>query len=133
MNNEIFRKRILIVDDDFDIRLSLVMFLEAQGYMCHEAENGQAALELLPSHDFDLIITDYRMPKVDGLELIRKLSEYPDYKGVPIMMITGSLDRCLYDQAFKAGAKAVLQKPYARDELLFLVKRALKSCPCPCS
>ena len=133
MNDEIFLKRILIVDDDPDIRLSLLTFLEAQGYMCHEAENGHTALERLDSQDFDLIITDYQMPKMDGLELIKKLSEYPDYKGIPIIMISGSLDRYLHDQAFQAGVNAVLQKPYAGAELLSLVQRALKSCPCPCS
>ncbi|GJL50025.1 response regulator [Candidatus Nitrospira salsa] len=124
---------ILIVEDDPDIRLSLFMLLEFQGYKCQEAEHGHMALNLLNEHDFDLIITDYHMPLMNGLALMKEISTGTCGDQVPMIMISGSLDRSVYDQAMEAGAYTVLQKPYDREELLLSVKQTLEGKPCPCS
>ncbi|GJL63300.1 MAG: hypothetical protein NPIRA04_19540 [Nitrospirales bacterium] len=124
---------ILIVEDDPDIRLSLLMLLEFQGYKCQEAEHGHMALNLLHEHEFDLIITDYHMPLMNGLALMKEISTDTCDEQAPMIMISCSLDRSVYDEAMKAGAYAVLQKPYDRETLLLSVKQALECNPCPCS
>ncbi|WP_447968128.1 response regulator [Nitrospira sp. M1] len=125
--------RILIVEDDPDIRLSLQMLLEFQGYVCSEAEHERIAMNLLRTHEYDAIITDYHMPLMDGLTLIKNVMQYIRDAPIPILLFSCSLDRSVYERALQAGAYAVLQKPYNRDELLEIVQRALACNACSCS
>jgi len=131
--HETSRPRILIVEDDPDIRLSLLMLLEFQGYECNEAEHGQMALSLLETHEFDLIITDYHMPCMDGLSLIRFLTSGKCDEQMPILLFSCSLDESIARQAMEAGAYAVLPKPYDQKELLLVVNQALEANVCICS
>ncbi len=127
-------KRILIVDDDSDIRLILRSALESYGYHCDEASNGLEALEKIEAEEFALILLDYSMPVMNGLEVIRRLKQDSGSPCPQIVMMTAHSDYDLRIQALDAGATAVLPKPFDLDHVLLTMERALKnrhsSSPC---
>jgi len=127
-------KRILIVDDDSDIRLILRSALESYGYHCDEASNGLEALEKIEAEEFALILLDYSMPVMNGLEVIRRLSQASWSSRPQIVMMTAHSGHDLRVQALDAGATAVLSKPFDLDHVLLTMERALKnghsSSPC---
>ena len=74
-------KRILVVDDEAQIRTMLTQMLEQEGYTVHTAENGEEGLAMVGRHSFDLVVTDMIMPVKDGLKFIMELTrDYPDLK-----------------------------------------------------
>ena len=131
-NVEYSHKHILIVDDDQDLRFTLRGLLEFQGYICEEADNGATAIELLRIHDFNLIITDYQMPQLDGLLFFKHLTEDPTHKDIPVIMITGRISEDLRKNALQEGIYAILEKPYSGKKILSLIKQALNTSPCSC-
>ncbi|MFP7754582.1 response regulator [Thermodesulfobacteriota bacterium B35] len=117
-------KRILVVDDEEQIRSMLTQMLEHEGYEVHAAENGEEGMTLIGRYAFDLVITDMIMPVKDGLKFIMELvREYPDLK---IMAISGGgaikAERYL-TMASYLGDIATLEKPFKRDVLLEMVKQ----------
>jgi CheY-like chemotaxis protein len=82
------KKRILIVDDEKAVRTAMVMALDSINYQIDAAENGIQAIGYLDKISYDLIITDYSMPEMDGLELIQIISS--KYPTLPVLMVTGS-------------------------------------------
>lgn len=127
-------KRILIVDDDHDIRMILRSVLESYGYHCDEANNGLKALEKIEANDYALILLDYSMPVMNGLEVIQKLGEAPRSFRPQIVMMTANSDHSLRTQALAAGAAVVLSKPFDIDHVLLTIGRTLQnghsSSPC---
>ncbi|MHB8766759.1 MAG: response regulator, partial [Deferrisomatales bacterium] len=101
-------RRILIVDDDADMRLALELTLRKAGYACTLARDGQEGLERLRRDRFDLLVTDLRMPRVDGIELLERLSAAASQ--VPALVITahGTVDTAV--ESMKRGAVDFLQK-----------------------
>lgn len=119
-------KRILVVDDELQIRTMLTQMLEQEGYAVHAAENGEEGMALVGRHTFDLVITDMIMPVKDGLKFIMELvRDYPDMK---ILAISGGgaikAERYL-TMAGYLGDIATLEKPFKRDMLLELVRKQL--------
>jgi len=115
-------KRILLVDDDATIRATLRMCLEAVGYQCVEATDGSDARDWLKEgHSVALIVTDYQMPKVDGLELIKWLKCQVNTESIPIIFYSGQLSDELKLQAIQAGSLVVIEKPFPLQEFLDLV------------
>jgi two-component system OmpR family response regulator len=112
-------KRILIVDDEPNVRLSYRAVLEAEGYIVDEAKSAATGLEKLVAGHFDLAILDLRMPEMDGLELLAKMRE----RGLstPAVMITAYGDLPHAVKAVKLGAIDFLQKPLKPDELRQIV------------
>jgi CheY-like chemotaxis protein len=107
-------KRILVVDDDPDVRLLFRLIFESAGYQVDEARNGVAALILIKDSLPDLVVTDMVMPQMDGQELIRRLRADSRTAKLPILAVTafrGSGDRF-------SGADQVLDKPIDRRDLL---------------
>ena len=86
------KKRILIVDDEKAIRASIVMALKSVKYEIDVAENGVQAIDYLDKISYDLIITDYSMPEMDGLELTRIITA--KYPALPVIMVTGHKSVC---------------------------------------
>jgi len=116
-----YGKRILVVDDDADVRFILSAVLEAAGFNVYEAGDGLEAVECLKRRRYDVLLTDYRMPKMDGLELLDVVrAMWPD---LPVIVVTGdsvSFKRdCLGAEAF-----ALVDKPFDRTHLLNLVATA---------
>jgi len=119
-------KRILVVDDEAQIRTMLTQMLEQEGYAVHTAENGEEGLALVGRYSFDLVITDMIMPVKDGLKFIMELvRDYPDLK---ILAISGGgaikAERYL-TMAGYLGDIATLEKPFKRSAFLDLVRKQL--------
>jgi DNA-binding response OmpR family regulator len=117
-------KRILIVDDETNVRLNFRMTLETESYEVIEVSSGEAAVELLGEHSFALAILDIRMPGMDGLELLAKMRE--SGIRVPAMIVTAYSDVPNAVKAMKLGAIDFLQKPLRPEELRSIVNEILK-------
>jgi DNA-binding response OmpR family regulator len=117
-------KRILIVDDEKNVRLNLRTALETEGYEVVEASSGQEGLRSLAEDPFALAILDIRMPGMDGLELLAKMREN-DIR-VPAMIVTAYSDVPNAVKAMKLGAIDFLQKPLRPDNLRSIVAEILK-------
>src|SRR5574341_267023 len=120
---ESLKARILVVDDDPDIRKILQDRLEALRYLVVTAENGREALDKLPQEEPDLMFLDLQMPGMDGIEVLRKLKDHAD---LPIIIITafGTIEKAL--QAMKEGAFDFITKPFSPDHLELVIRKALE-------
>tara|TARA_B100000686_G_C16767764_1_gene962986 strand:- start:595 stop:1971 length:1377 start_codon:yes stop_codon:yes gene_type:complete len=121
--------KILIVDDESEMRLALETTLKRQGYQTVTAENGQAGLDLLNREPFDLVITDMRMPKLSGLDLLRAVREKHSKVQVILMTAYGTIDSAV--ESMKEGAFDYLLKPFSADIIASTVKRAFIHPPSP--
>ena len=125
MSEQKQNRKILVVDDEKNMRRVLAAMLNREGYISMEAENGQKALELFDKDQPACIITDLKMPDVDGLELLQRVKEKGPH--VPVIMITahGTVDTAV--SAMKKGAFDYLTKPFDKAELLNVVGKAVNS------
>src|SRR5215510_14301185 len=116
--------RILIVDDEPLMRLSMVDALEAVGYDVQAAASGTEGIEAIRSREFDLVITDLRLPGVDGLSVLKATKEKAPQTDVVVITAHGSVETAV--GAMKLGAFDYITKPFQMDELLIIVERAGK-------
>ncbi|HEY5163633.1 MAG TPA: HD domain-containing phosphohydrolase [Terriglobales bacterium] len=118
--------RILIVDDEEAIREIVHSMLTLSGFRCQQAASGAEALALLESgEEFELILTDLMMGGMDGIALLERTKEkYPD---VPVVMVTAVHDISVALAAIRNGAYDYLLKPFEREQLLAIVRRALEN------
>ncbi len=114
------KKRILIVDDEKSMRLLVAMVLGTQDYEITMANNGVEAIKQIDKEFYDLIITDYMMPQMDGLELTCRIKAR--YPFMPILVVTGNAP---VQDLLKNGATACIMKPFDIFELRCLVKTIL--------
>ncbi len=115
------KKRILAVDDDGLVRRSLEILLRDAGFEPTVASGGQEALGFLTQRHFDLLITDIRMPGMDGLQVIRAVRDYcQEMKKDPIpeIVLTAYNDEAVRQSAVRLGVKEFLLKPFKIDEFL---------------
>jgi len=115
--------RILVVDDEKNIRLTLGQTLEVVGYRVQAAVNGEDALKQLETEDFDLMLLDLRMPGMDGIDVLRQAMERRPGMRVVIVTAHGSIDTAV--EAMKIGAVDFIQKPFAPREIRSLVAKIL--------
>lgn len=121
MNN-----RILVVDDDTDIRQLVALILAADGYNVIEAASGMEALVALEREHADLVILDVMMPEMDGWEVCRRLKNRQQTKDIPVLILTvrsQPLDKVIGLEVVQADA--YLTKPFERQELLEAVHKLL--------
>lgn len=106
--------KVLIVDDQNSVRQMTRLNLEEIGIRhIHEAENGKKAMETASVQPLDLIISDYYMPEMDGLALLRAVRGHPVTRKVPFILLTGRGDRELVVKAAQAGVNNYLIKPFS--------------------
>lgn len=117
------RNRILIVDDERNIRRSLRALLEGPRAEVLEAEDGRAALEMLGRGEIDLVITDLRMPGMDGMELLRNCRALYPQVGVVVISAHGTVETAV--EAMKLGAVDFFSKPFENQEVLGVVDKCL--------
>jgi DNA-binding response OmpR family regulator len=117
------RQRILVVDDEPDIRRLNTEVLASSGYHVDAAEDGATAWNALQLANYDLLITDHDMPKMSGLELLKKLHD--SSLKLPVIMATGTLPEEQLARHPWLQIEAILLKPYTFDELLTTVKNVL--------
>src|SRR6201993_1363654 len=115
--------KILLIDDEKSIRRSLREILEFEKYTVDEAEDGQAGLAKITSEQFDLVLCDVKMPKLDGLELLQKL--FVSGNEIPLVMMSGHGNIDTAVEAVKKGAYDFLTKPVDLNRLLVTVRNAM--------
>jgi DNA-binding NtrC family response regulator len=117
--------RVLVVDDDPGVRYTLREVLESAQIEVEEAADGAEALERVEAGGFSLVVTDLRMPRLDGMELLRRLSARSPAPRVVVITAHGSERQAV--EAIKAGAYDYFRKPFDNDELLAVVRRAVEA------
>ncbi len=115
-------KRILVVDDEESIRLTLNTLLARHGYHVLTAADGPAALEVLADQEIDVVLIDVRMPGMDGIELTRKIVEQEIRTAIIVMSAYGSVENAI--EAMKAGAYDYITKPFKTDEVILTLAKA---------
>lgn len=121
---------ILLVDDDEDLSEMLNDVLQMQGHAVTVELTGQGALDQMKAKTFDLVLLDWQLPDMPGLEVCRHYRESGATHGV--LMLTGMRDQSSKDSCIQAGVDAILTKPFTLDQLLPEVKRLLTgSSPTP--
>jgi two-component system chemotaxis sensor kinase CheA len=118
--------QILLVEDSDIVRESLRRLLADHGFSVTVAPDGVAGLELAKQRHFDLISTDVMMPRMDGYELTRALRAMPEYRDVPIVMVTSRGERIDKVRGFDAGVDEYITKPHDRQLLLRAVRKFLR-------
>ncbi len=119
-------KTVLIVDDEAAIREMIAVALQMAGYQCLEAENAQAAHALIVDHQPDIILLDWMMPEVSGIELARRLKRETAYADIPIIMLTARSEEDNKIQGLEAGADDYITKPFSPRELIARLKAVLR-------
>ena len=117
-------ERILVVDDEDGMRRLLSRVLTREGYETSAVGSGAEALRLVASERFDLVVTDIKMPEMDGLQLLAELKEYEP--SLPIIVITayGTIENAV--QALRSGAYDYIAKPFENDEIKLTVAKAFE-------
>jgi two-component system chemotaxis response regulator CheY len=118
--------KVLVVDDQLSMRQVTRMALEKIGVrLIHEAENGTTALAKAVAQPLDLIISDFNMPEMDGLGLLRAVRGHPAVRKLPFILITGRGDRELVVTAAQAGVNNYLVKPFTEAILREKVEQVM--------
>lgn len=114
---------ILIVDDEERIRRLLRMYLEKEGYLIDEAEDGESALQKATDKDYDLILLDLMLPGIDGIEVCMRLRQF---KATPVIMLTAKGEEANRVQGFEVGTDDYVVKPFSPREVIYRVKAILR-------
>jgi two-component system chemotaxis response regulator CheY len=117
--------RILAVDDSAAMRQMVGITLAGAGYEVSQAADGREALQIAEKQKFDLVITDVNMPNMDGLTLVRQLRTLPNYKFVPLLVLTTEATAERKLEGKQAGATGWLVKPFNPERLLATVAKVL--------
>ncbi len=123
MMNDLQDARILIVDDEDIIREMLQETIVYAGYGCDIAGNGREALKQVSQGAIDVVITDIKMPGMDGIELLQRVKEEHD---VDVIVMTGFIEDFTYERIIELGASDFIGKPFRNKELLVRLKRVLR-------
>ena len=116
-------KSILVVDDSASIRQMVTLTLSGAGYGTLEAVDGEDGYSKAIANPVRAVITDLNMPRMNGIEFIRKFRAHPSSAGVPIVFLTTESDEAMKRQAKEAGAIAWIVKPFKQDQLLAVIKK----------
>ncbi len=116
---------IMAVDDSTSMRQMVSFTLQSVGYEVLEAANGEEALKLAKTKQFNLVIADLNMPNMDGVSLIKSLRSLKDYKFTPILILTTESQDLKRQEGKAAGATGWIVKPFNPEQLLSVVKKVL--------
>lgn len=119
-------KQILVVDDSESIREVLAFCIENAGYNVLIACDGLDALKFLDGRAIDLILTDFHMPNLNGLELIEKVRQTEQYKFIPILVLTTENQIEMIREARETGATGWLTKPFKTEKLLQTLRKVIR-------
>lgn len=119
-------KQILIVDDSESIREILAFSLEKAGYRVMVACDGKDALQYFDGRSIDLLLTDYHMPNLNGLELITKVRQTESYKFMPILVLSTENQLEMIREARNSGATGWLMKPFSTEKLIRTLRKVIR-------
>jgi len=116
-------QRLLVIDDDDAHREGMVLLLQDEGYSVHEADNARSAMQMIESSNYDLIVTDYKMQEIDGMQLLKMINDYDPL--LKVIMVTGysSIEHAV--EAVHLGALDYIPKPVNPVKLKEVIARAL--------
>jgi DNA-binding response OmpR family regulator len=117
-------KRVLVVEDHHDTSFTLCKLLKLEGYEVDHAIDGMAGYNSASSHHPDLIVTDVQMPRMNGIDMIRRLRTQDGLKRVPIIVMSAYGKRVIAD-AISAGADGYIEKPVDFDKFISRIKDIL--------
>ncbi|MEE3239580.1 MAG: phosphate regulon transcriptional regulator PhoB [Pseudomonadota bacterium] len=117
---------VLIVDDETPIREMIKMSLELSGFNCLEADSSKSAMPIIVDHRPDIILLDWMMPEVSGLELLRRIRRDSSIKEIPVILLTAKIEEQNSVQGLDAGADDYIRKPFSSRELLARIKSVLR-------
>jgi DNA-binding response OmpR family regulator len=120
------QKKILVIDDDPDVRLSMHVRLKANSYDVILAEDGVASIEATRKHNPDLIVLDLGLPAGDGFSVLERLRTNINMSSIPVIVVSGRDRYPNRTRALEAGAYAFLQKPVDNAQLLSVIGQALE-------
>jgi two-component system, chemotaxis family, chemotaxis protein CheY len=116
-------RQVLLIDDSQAVRTLMSMALERSGYTVQQAEDGEAAIEMLDGRDIDVIVCDLNMPRMDGLSFLRWLRVHPRYRRVPVAILTTETRPEMKLAVNTGGANAYIRKPCHPGEFVDAVDR----------
>ena len=116
--------RLILVEDDENVRRSMTMLLRARGFQIDAYSNGTEFLMMQGQHGGDCLLIDYKMPRIDGLELMRRLRRQNDE--TPGIMVTGFYSETLRNRALTAGYTDILEKPSTPRSLIKMIRETLE-------
>lgn len=116
------RKKVLLVEDNDYVRQLVALILRARGYSVVEAVNGRDALNKLTETEVKMVITDLRMPQMDGIEFIRELRKKPAYGSLPVVVLTSEFHEYKKREAEMAGISGWIAKPFIPRQLMHAVE-----------
>ena len=119
--------KILIAEDDQDIRELIVITLSFHGYEVVSVEDGAAAVEVAPTKQFDLILMDVRMPRMTGYEACRHLKNNKATKDIPIIFLSAKGQEAEINTGMDAGAADYILKPFAPHKLISTIEKVLNT------
>lgn len=126
MNSEEVTKTILVVEDSSTTRALIKAVIDEMGdFSIIEASSGFEALKLLPTQEFDVVITDVNMPDINGLELISFIKNNPRYSHIPLIVVSTERSEEDKKRGIALGAMAYITKPFKANELQETIKRAI--------
>ncbi|SPF41745.1 CheY [Candidatus Desulfosporosinus infrequens] len=117
---------VLVVDDSSMVRKYHQYYLAGLGHQVAEAEDGYVGLEMLLSTQYDLILTDINMPRMDGFQFIAEVRQVPSYQKTPIIIVTSQEDVEDAERGKAVGANAIFIKPTELEQLIIWVRRLLE-------
>ena len=117
--------KMLCVDDNEELRANLKQQFLAEDFDVDTAEDGDVALEMIKTNQYDLVLLDMKMPKMNGMEVLKELRKFP--KNPHVIMLTAVADVPTAMECVKLGAKDYISKPYDPEELLHIVIKVLGS------
>ena len=118
-------KTILVAEDSHSIRKFITISLKILGHRIITAEDGMEALEKLPNEKVDLLITDLNMPNIDGFTLIKTVRSQPDYRELPIIILSSLSKDEDISRGLAAGANSYLNKPFNTKRIQYEVSKYL--------
>jgi len=117
---------ILAVDDSASMRQMVSFTLKSAGYQVVEAVDGQDAWEKSVGREFDLVLTDQNMPRLDGIGLTKKLRDNPKFKATPILILTTESSEQMKNAGRSAGATGWLVKPFDPTKLIEVIRKVIR-------
>lgn len=120
------KKKILVIEDEQDIRRDITKILSMNGYEVYQAENGTEGIKMAYSHLPDLIISDIMMPEIDGYGVLRELQKSPQTSTIPFIFLSAKSARNDIREGMNLGADDFITKPFDFDEILEAVKKRLE-------
>jgi two-component system, chemotaxis family, chemotaxis protein CheY len=119
--------KILSADDSVMIRKVIKNAVEVLGFGFLEARDGQEALDVLENEfsDIGLILLDWNMPRLNGLDVLKKVKADERFKAIPVMMVTTEIERAKVVEAISCGAKNYVMKPFSHEDLMAKIMQSI--------